>query len=131
MALVTGILVVLLGIVHIIYGEYVQIPGLARQLDDPGIIGSTRVMIYQGGMILLAVGIVQLLKGARRIRLRGAAAFFPIGIMIMNILTFLIVALVSGRSLIAATLPQLVVFLVIIVLMAIEVRNAPGEGGRK
>jgi hypothetical protein len=128
MAIATGILIFLLGVVHIIYGEYMQIPDLLRHLDDPAIIGSTRVMIYQGGVILLAVGIVQFLKGIRRIRLNGAAAFFPMGILILNILTFLSVAFASGRSLIAATFPQLTVFVVIIVLMAIEVRRTSRRG---
>jgi hypothetical protein len=116
-------MIVLLGIVHIVYGELVQVPGLMEYLDDPTILGSMRVMIYQGGVILLAAGAVQILKGLKKIRLRGAAAFFPLGIIVLNILTFLAIALVFEPSLIRTALPQLVIFILIIILMAIELRS--------
>jgi hypothetical protein len=129
MATITGILIIILAAVHIVFGEIVQIRDLRQFLGDPVIIGSTRVMIYQGGIILLGVGIIQILKGIGRIKLTGFASCFPVAIVCMNILTFAAIALISRNGLLRAGLPQLAVFLVIIGLMIAELkRSATGNG---
>jgi hypothetical protein len=124
MPIVSGSLIVILAVIHIVYGEMVQMRGLGRLVTDPIILGSTRVMIYQGGVILLGVGIIQLLKGMKRIRLAGAAAYIPVGIIILNILTFLAVSVITHRCLLNVALPQLIVFVIIIVLMLVELARA-------
>lgn len=123
MAILTGIAIFLLGIIHIVFGELSQIPELMKHLEDPVVIGSTRVMIYQGGMILLGVGVIQLLKGRKRISLLGVASFIPLGIIILNILTFLAVGLIFDFAVIKSALPQLIIFIIIIILMIIELRT--------
>lgn len=123
MAILTGIAIFLLGIIHIVFGELSQIPELMKHLEDPVVIGSTRVMIYQGGMILLGVGVIQLLKGRKRISLLGVASFIPLGIIILNILTFLAVGLIFDFAVIKSALPQLIIFIIIIILMIIEIRT--------
>jgi hypothetical protein len=129
-AVLTGILIFLLGLIHILFGEISQIPELMRHLDDPVIIGSMRVMIYQGGVILLGVGALQFLKGSGRVELRGAASWIPVGIIVLNIVTFLMVGLISEFAVIRTALPQLVVFIVIIGLMLIELRGRRAAAGR-
>ncbi|MBN2071309.1 MAG: hypothetical protein JW814_07630 [Candidatus Krumholzibacteriota bacterium] len=122
MAILTGILILLIGIVHIIFGEVSQIPELMKHLDDPAIIGSVRVMIYQGGVILLGVGLLQFLRGLNRVQLRGVASWIPVGIIILNIFTFILVGLLFDLIVIRIAFPQLIIFLIIIVLMIVELR---------
>ena len=114
MGLIAGILLILLSIAHNVYGEKKQIPDMKELTDDPIQIGSLRVMIFQGGLLLLAVGIIQILVSVGAIELLGVARFFPVGIILLNFSTFLFVAIVVHRELFKITIPQIVIFIVII-----------------
>ena len=58
MGIIAGTLLVLMSIAHNIFGEKKQIPDLKELTQDSIIIGSQRIMIFQGGILLLAVGII-------------------------------------------------------------------------
>ena len=116
MGIVAGILIVLIGIAHSIYGEKNQIPELKKISGDPVKIGSLRIMIFQGGILLLAVGIIQILVSAQAIQLPGISAYFPVGIVLINFITSLLIAAFFHREVFKITIPQFVVFTVIIVL---------------
>ena len=49
MGIIAGILLVLMSVAHIIFGEKKQIPDLKELTQDSIIIGSQRIMIFQGG----------------------------------------------------------------------------------
>ena len=116
MGIVAGIFIVLMGIAHNIYGEKNQIPELKKVSDDPVKVGSLRIMIFQGGILLIAVGIIQILVSAQVIQLPGISAYFPVGIVLLNLITSLFIAAFFHREIFSITIPQFVVFTVIIVL---------------
>ncbi len=117
MGIVAGIL---LSIAHNIYGEKQQIPALKKVTNDAIMIGSLRVMIIQGGVLLLAVGIIQILASIGIIKLTGPASYFPVGIVLLNFSTFLCIAVVIHRELLKITIPQMVIFIVIISLQLLS-----------
>lgn len=121
MGLIAGILLVLLSFVHNIYGERKQIPDLKAITQDPIMIGSLRVMIFQGGILLLAVGIIQILIALDTIELTGIARFFPVGIVLLDFGTFLVITALFHRDLFRITIPQIIVFVLIIVLQLISI----------
>lgn len=120
MGIIAGILLVLLSIAHNVYGEKKQIPDLKAITKDPIMIGSLRVMIFQGGLLLLGVGIVQLLASAGVIELLGVARYFPVGIVLLNFVTFLFITLVVHKELLKITIPQIVIFILIIGLQLLS-----------
>jgi len=120
MGLIAGILLVLMSIAHIIYGEKKQIPDLKELTQDSIIIGSRRIMIFQGGILLLAVGIFQILVSASFIELNGAARFFPVGIVLINFCTALLITVIVHKEILKITMPQFVVFIVIIGLQLLS-----------
>lgn len=120
MILSSGILILIVGIIHIVYGEIVQIPGLEEFIQDPIIIGSTRVMIFQGGIILIAIGAIQILKGLKIIKLKGIGALFPLGIICLNFGTFLLIALITHIELLSISIPQILIFSIIIILLVLS-----------
>ena len=121
MDFIAGILLILIGIAHNIYGEKKQIPDLKAISNDSIMIGSLRVMIFQGGILLMAVGIIQLLLAISLIQLTGFAAYFPVGIVFLNFCTFLLITIFIHNELLKITLPQLIVFIVIIILQFLSV----------
>jgi len=116
MGISAGILLVLISLVHIIYGEKKQIPELKRLTSDSIMIGSLRVMIYQGGLLLFAVGVIQIISSLNLIELSGVSRFFLVGIVLLNFCTFLLTAIFVHKELLSITLPQIVIFLFIISL---------------
>lgn len=114
MGIIAGILIVVLSVAHIVYGEKKQIPDLKALTDDPIMIGSLRVMVTQGGLLLFAVGVVQILAAADAIVLEGVARYFPVGIIALNFLTFLALAIILHRELLKITIPQIVFFVIIL-----------------
>ena len=48
----------IISIAHNIYGEKKQVPELKKISNDSIMIGSLRIMIYQGGVLLLAIGVL-------------------------------------------------------------------------
>lgn len=116
MGIAAGILIILISIAHNIYGEKKQVPELKKVTNDSIMIGSLRIMIFQGGILLLAVGIIQVLVSADIIQLPGISAYFPVGIVVINFITSLVIAVIIHREVFKVTIPQFVIFSIIIVL---------------
>jgi len=56
MGIAAGILLVLISIAHNVYGEKKQIPALKKFTNDSIIIGSQRIMTFQGGGYIIGCG---------------------------------------------------------------------------
>ena len=120
MAIAAGIIIILISIAHNMYGEQQQIPALKKITNDPIMIGSLRIMIYQGGILLLAVGITQVLVALDIIQLPGISAYFPVGIVLINfVISFVLMASIH-REVLSVAIPQLVIFSIIIVLQILS-----------
>ena len=125
MELAAGILIIIISIIHVIYGEKQQISVLNKITDDSILIGSFRVMSFQGGFLLFAVGLIQVLNFLNIITLSGIAIYFPVGIICINILTFLLIAIIKHKKLFSIIAFQLVIFTIIITLqILVIVRNS-------
>ncbi len=122
MGITAGIIIILMSIAHNIYGEKKQIPELKKITGDSIIIGSSRIMIFQGGILLLAVGIIQVLVSASVIQLPGISAYFPVGIVLINFMTSLIIAGFIHPEVFKIAIPQFVVFLIIIILQILSLQ---------
>ena len=116
MGIAAGIMIILVSMAHNIYGEKKQLPELKKVTNDSIIIGSLRIIIFQGGILLFAVGIIQFLVSADIIHLSGISAYFPVGIVSINFITSLLIAGFIHREVFKVTIPQFVVFSIIIVL---------------
>ncbi|QGY44698.1 hypothetical protein GM418_13785 [Maribellus comscasis] len=116
MGIAAGVIIILISIAHNIYGEKKQVPELKKVSNDSVMIGSLRIMIFQGGVLLFAVGIIQVLVSADIIQLPGTSAYFPVGIVLINFITSLIIAGFFHREVFKVTIPQFVVFSIIIAL---------------
>lgn len=120
MAVAAGVIIILISIAHNVYGEQQQISALRKITDDPIMIGSLRIMIYQGGILLLAVGIIQVLVATDLIQLIGISAYFPLGIVLINfVISFVLMAIIH-REVFSVAIPQLVIFSIIIVLQMLS-----------
>ena len=117
MGITAGILLVLISIAHNFYGELKQLPDLKEITRDSILIGSQRIMIFQGGLLLFATGIIQVLVSIDKVELPGVARYFPLGIVSINFLTALFISLFAHREILRSVLPQFIVFMVIIGLM--------------
>lgn len=120
MGVTAGILIIAISIAHNIYGERKQVPALKKITNDSIMIGSLRIMIFQGGILLLAVGIIQVLTAVSMIKLSGISTFFPLGIVLINFITSLLIALIFHREVFRITVPQFVVFAIIITLQMLS-----------
>jgi len=116
MGITAGILLVIISIAHNIYGEKKQIPALKELTKDSIIIGSQRIMIIQGGILLFAVGIIQILVSIDTIVLTGVARYFPVGVVALNFCTALIITVFAHKEVLKITVPQYVIFIVIMSL---------------
>jgi hypothetical protein len=116
MGIAAGVIIIVTGFAHNIYGEKKQVPELKKITNDSILIGSLRIMIFQGGILLFAVGIIQVLVSADIIQLPGISAYFPVSIVFINFITSLIIAGLIHREVFKVTIPQFVVFSIIIVL---------------
>ncbi len=121
MKLILGILLVVMSMVHVIYGEKMQVDEIKKLHASNILIGSFRVMSLQGGMILFAVGVVEVLAFYNLVVLTGVAAYIPVGILCLNVVSLLIVSLIKHPELIKATIPQLLIFLTIIIVELLTV----------
>ena len=101
MELAAGLLIIIVGIVHIVYGEKQPLTALGLLTSDQTLIGSVRVMSLQGGIVLLAIGSAHLLSFFGLIALTGFAAWIPLGLICLNLLTFIVTALIKHRELFA------------------------------
>ena len=121
MGIASGIIIIIISIAHNIYGEKKQIPELKKITNDSIMIGSLRIMIFQGGILLLSVGIIQVLVSANVIQLSGVSAYFPVGIVLINFITSLIISGILHREVFRITIPQFVIFFIIIVLQFLSI----------
>ena len=122
MGIAAGIIIILISFAHNIYGEKKQIPELKKLTNDSIIIGSLRIMIFQGGIILLAVGIIQVLVSVNIIQLPGISAYFPLGIVLINFITSLTIAGLFHKEVFKITIPQFVIFIIIIILQILSLQ---------
>ncbi len=120
MALISGILIILIGVVHIIYGEVVQLKALTDSITDMITIGSTRIMIYQGGVLLLLVGTMQVLKGLKKLKVKGFLKYIPVGYIVTNFSTYLVLGLLLHPQVIKSSIPQIIIFVIIIVFLFLD-----------
>lgn len=119
--IVAGILLILMGIAHNFFGELKQIPELRKITSDHIVIGSTRIMIFQGGVIIIAVGLIQLLSALNFIQLVGIARFFPMLIIAINFLVSLTIIVWLHKPILKITVPQFLIFTVILILQYFSV----------
>ncbi len=116
MSIAAGILLILISILHINFGEQKQIPALKKLTGDSIHIGSQRIMIIQGGILLFAVGVIQLLVSINAITLTGVARYFPVSIVLINTIAAFFITLFFHREIFKITIPQFIVFIIIIFL---------------
>ena len=120
MGIAAGVIIILLSIAHNIYGEKKQVPELKKISSDSIMIGSLRIMIFQGGILLFAVGIIQIMVSADIIHLAGIAAYFPVGVVLINDITSLLIAAFFHSEIFKVTILQFVIFFIIIVLQLLS-----------
>ncbi len=120
MGIIAGILLVFMSIAHNVFGEVKQIPRLKEITKDSILIGSMRIMIFQGGFLILAVGIVQILVSSGHINLTGIARYFLVAVVIINFCTALFVALFIHKEIQKITMPQFIIFAIIIGLQLLS-----------
>jgi len=122
MGIAAGVIIILISIAHNIYGEKKQVPELKKITNDSIMIGSLRIMIFQGGILLFAVGIVQVLVSVDIIQLPGISVYFPLGIVLINFITSLLIAAFFHREVFKVTIPQFVIFSIIVVLQLLSLQ---------
>jgi hypothetical protein len=116
MGITAGALLITISVAHIIYGETKQIPALKVLTEDSIQVGSLRIMIIQGGLVLFAAGIIQILISVDAIILTGVARYFPISLILINSATAFFVSLLLHREIFKITIPQFIIFILIISL---------------
>jgi hypothetical protein len=116
LALIVGCILLILSIVHIWYGEKNQISSIEKVSKDSILVGSFRVMSVQGGVILFTLGLLHLLNFMGLLVLSGVALYFPLLIILINVVSLVVVALVKHRGLLRIMVPQLLIFSIIILL---------------
>lgn len=121
MKLVVGIILIFMSIVHVIYGEKLQVNILKKLEANNILIGSFRVMSLQGGLILFAVGVIEIMVYAGLIGLSGFAIFIPLGIVCLNVISVFIVAIVKHKELSKVIIPQFLIFSIIILLQVLSI----------
>lgn len=114
MKLAAGLILIVLSVIHVIYGEKMQVSILKQTGVDRVLIGSYRVMSLQGGLFLLAGGAIELLSYTGLLSLTGFTAFVPMGMIAINLIGFLVVSVFKHQELLKLTVPQLVIFGVVL-----------------
>ena len=122
MELALGLMLIFMSIVHVIYGEKKQVEVLKKSTSDSVLIGSFRVMSLQGGILLFAVGVIYILSFIGVLPLTGTAAYFPVSIILLNIFSLLIVAITKHKDLLKATVPQFIIFAIIVTLQILAIK---------
>ena len=116
MGIAAGVLLVIISIAHNIYGEKKQIPALKDITTDSIMLGSQRIMIFQGGVLLFVVGVIQILVSIDTIVLTGVARYFPVGVVFINFCTALIITIFAHKEVLKITIPQYIIFVIIMCL---------------
>ena len=121
MKLVVGIILIFMSIVHVIYGGKMQVNILKKLEANSILIGSFRVMSLQGGLLLFAVGVIEIMVYAGLIGLTGFSIYIPLGIVCLNVISVFIVAIVKHQELFKVIIPQFLIFSIIIILQVLSV----------
>ena len=121
MKLTAGIILIFMSIIHVVYGEKMQVNQLKKLEANDMLIGSFRVMSLQGGLLLFVVGIVEIMVYAGIIAFTGFAVFIPVGIVCLNVLSVFIIALLKHPELLKATVPQFIIVAIILILQFLSV----------
>lgn len=121
MKLAVGLILILMSIVHVFYGEKMQVNVLKKLGADSMLIGSFRAMSLQGGLLLFAIGLLEIMVYTEFIELNGIAVFIPLIILCLNVNAVFIVAALKHHDLIRATIPQFIIFSFIILLEVLSV----------
>jgi len=77
-------------------------------------------MIFQGGILLLAVGIIQILTFLDIVVLIGVSRYFPVGIVLINVCISLLIILLAHREIFKITIFQFLIFPAIISLQLLS-----------
>lgn len=77
-------------------------------------------MSFQGGILLLCTGALQLCAGLNIVELTGISAYIPLAILLINFGTFILIAMTAHREVFQETVPQVIIFSVLIVLLIID-----------
>jgi hypothetical protein len=121
MKLAVGLILIFMSIVHVFYGEKVQVNVLKKLGAGSVLIGSCRAMSLQGGLLLFAIGLLEIMVYTGFIEVNGIAVYIPLIILCLNVIAVFIVAALKHRDLIRATIPQFIIFLFIILLEVLSV----------
>ncbi len=121
MKLTVGLILIFMSIVHVFYGEKMQVNVLEKLGADRILIGSFRAMSLQGGLLLFGIGLLEIMVYTGFIELTGFAVYIPLILLCMNVIGVLIVASLKHRELIRATIPQFIIFSFIILLEVLSV----------
>lgn len=116
MKLAVGLILIFMSIVHVFYGEKMQVTILKKLEADGMLIGSYRAMSLQGGLLLFAIGMLEIMVFTGSVELTGVAVYFPLIILCLNVIAVFIVAALKHRDLIKATIPQFIIFSFIIIM---------------
>ena len=73
-------------------------------------------MIFQGGILLFAVGIIQILVSIDTVVLTGVSRYFPVGVVAINFCTALIITVFAHKEVLKITIPQYILFIIIMCL---------------
>lgn len=120
MGTAAGIIILLISIAHSVYGEKKQSPDLRNVTDDSITLGSARIMIHQGGVILFFAGLLQLLNAQEIWVLEGVARYIPLALVSLNVLVSFGIALGLHREIFKITVPQFIVFALIMALQVLS-----------
>ena len=122
MNLAAGLLIIVVGGIHIVFGERQPVLRLKELGAEASLVGTVRIMSLQGGALLLAIGLAHVLIFAGVLQLTGAAAGIPLGLVCLNLAVFLVTAAVRHPDQLRTSGVQLVLFAAIITLQVLALR---------
>ncbi|HOO73947.1 MAG TPA: hypothetical protein PLS66_01520 [Tepiditoga sp.] len=119
MEILSAFLFVLIGGIHIVFGEMVQMKILKDNTREEFLVASMRIMIYQGGILLIITGIVQMMNALEILTLSGLSAYIPLFVLLVNFVPFVFTALIKYRKIFIKSLFQVIYFIILIILQII------------
>ncbi|KUP08350.1 hypothetical protein Q73_06280 [Bacillus coahuilensis m2-6] len=123
MSLLSGCFLFLLGIAHILYGEKVQLPQLKAEGAGSESLYSVKIMIFQGGVLLLFLSSFQILSSLGIFPFLILATTLYSMVVSLNFLTFISIALLKRQELLKSALPQMIFVIVVVLLNILSLLN--------
>jgi len=118
--LISGTLAIILSIAHSVWGEKTIIPDLKKANLQELTIAGFYISWYQINITLLVSGIgLILLSFSDSIEYVKTTVIFISAIMLCNFLVFLIISAAKHKAIFARTIPQTVLFIIMIVMMVL------------